>query len=332
MPSSFNCHLDASASPDANSPTSSEVGFFLQPSVFSDASKMTIGDRILSSFDLVEPRTLDEVFELLDSDSPAVRPLGGGTALMLMIKAQMFKPVRLVSLRKLGGRFTGIEVASDGKSMRIGATTTFAELEHSGEVARLLPVIPQTMQTLANVRVRNVATVGGNLAHGDPHLDLPPVWTALDATVNIVGKHGPRTISIEHLFAGYYETTLAQGEVIQSIEVPLKSGWRSRYAKVTTRAPHDWPALGLTVSAKFDGDRIDDVRLVLSAAIDRPTRLKAAETVLRGARINESSLKQAGEAALAEVDIEPDQRGSAEYKQHLLRVHLRRTLTELQGG
>jgi carbon-monoxide dehydrogenase medium subunit len=286
----------------------------------------------LSSFELVEPRTLEEAFALLESEEPAVRPFGGGTALMLMIKAQIFKPVRLVSLRRLGDRFMGIEVAPDGGSLRVGAMTTFAALEHSKDVARLLPVVPQTMLTLANVRVRNVATVGGNLAHGDPHLDLPPVWTALDARVNIVGKDGARTIPVGELFAGYYETTLAQGEVIQSIEVPLKSGWRTHYAKVTTRAVHDWPALGLTASVKLNGDAIEDLRLVLSAAVDRPTRLRAAENFLRGAKIGTAVLERAGEAATSEVDIEPDLRGSAEYKRHLLRVHLKRALLALKGS
>jgi carbon-monoxide dehydrogenase medium subunit len=286
----------------------------------------------LTSFDLIEPLTLEEAFSLLDSDDPAVRPIGGGTALMLMIKAQIFKPVRLVSLRRLGQRFSGIEVSPDARSVRIGAVTTFSELEHSADIKRHLPVIPSTMMTLANVRVRNVATVGGNLAHGDPHLDLPPIWTALGARVRVLSKAQERTIPVEQVFAGYYETTLGQGEVIESVEVPLKPGWRSHYAKVTTRAPHDWPALGIALSAKLDGNRIEDLRLVLSAAVDRPTRLEGAEKVLRGAAIEEAILERAGEAAVSEVHIEPDLRGSAEYKRHLLRVYLGRAIKTLQGA
>ncbi len=286
----------------------------------------------MTHFDLVEPRTLEEAFTHLESDDPAVRPIGGGTALMLMMKAQIFKPVRLVSLRHLGDGFSGIKASPDGKHIRIGAMTTFAELEHSTEIARHLPVIPQTMLTLANVRVRNVATVGGNLAHGDPHLDLPPVWTALGAQVHIRSRAAQRTIPVEQLFAGYYETTLVQGEVIEAIEVPLKPDWRSHYAKVTTRAAHDWPALGIAVSAKTDGKRIDDLRLVLSAAVDRPTRLAAAEQVLRGASVDDAVLAKAGEAAAGEVQLESDLRGTADYKTHLLRVHLARAIKTVLGA
>ncbi len=285
----------------------------------------------MASFDLLEPRSLDEAFALLDSGDPAVRPFGGGTALMLMMKAQIFKPVRLVSLGKLGAPFRGIDLAADKSGFRIGAMTTFAELEHSPEIRTHLPVVTETMLTLANVRVRNVATVGGNLAHGDPHLDLPPLWTALDAKVRITGKGGERTIPVQELFAGYYATTLKQGEIISSIDVPVRPAWTSHYAKVTTRAAHDWPALGIAVSAKLSGDRIDDIRLVLSAAVDRPTLLSAAETVLRGADIEEGVLAKAADAALGEVHIESDLRGSADYKRHLLRVHLGRAVKNLQS-
>jgi carbon-monoxide dehydrogenase medium subunit len=283
----------------------------------------------MASFDVVEPQSLEEAFTLLDHEDPAVRPLGGGTALMLMMKAQIYKPQRLVSLRRLGGRFSGIALNAQRNAFRIGAMTTFVELEHSSDIRALLPVIPQTMKTLANVRVRNVATIGGNLAHGDPHLDLPPVWLALGAKAVVLGPGGERVIDVEDIFVGYYETTLGNNELIAELEVPVRAGWRSIYVKVTTRAAHDWPALGLAISADIAGKKIKDLRLVLSAAIDKPTRLAAAEAVLRGADIDEAALRHAGEAAVAEVHIESDSRGSASYKQHLLRVHLARAIQAL---
>ena len=286
----------------------------------------------MASFELVEPASLNEAFEYLRSGDPAVRPFGGGTALMLMMKAQIFKPVRLVSLRRLGAPFDGIDLSPDETSFRIGAMTTFAALEHSPAIRSHLPVVTETMKTLANVRVRNVATVGGNLAHGDPHLDLPPVWMALGARIRILGKAGERVIPVGELFAGYYETTLAQGEVIAELQVPIRPDWRSHYAKVTTRAEHDWPALGIAVSARSKAGLVEDVSLVLSAAVDRPTRLASAEKVLRGARLDDATLQRAGEAAVAEVEIESDSRGTADYKKHLLRVHLGRAMRQIVGA
>src|SRR5690349_259761 len=230
----------------------------------------------MSSFEIVEPRTVEEAFGFLAGDDPAIRPIAGGTALMLMMKAQVFRPVRLVSLRALDNGFTGIAPRPDGATISIGAMTTFSELERSAEIRRSFPVVAQAMKTLANVRVRNVATVGGNLAHADPHLDLPPVWFALGATVKVVGRSGERTMPVEDIFAGYYETTLANDDLIAEIEVPVRAAWRSHYVKITTRAVHDWPALGLTLSVLFEERVVKDIRLVLSAAVDRPIRLSAA--------------------------------------------------------
>jgi carbon-monoxide dehydrogenase medium subunit len=283
----------------------------------------------MASFELAQPFTLDEALGLLDHDEPSIRPMGGGTALMLMMKAQLFQPQRLVSLRRLGAPFTGIGLSEDGGSFRIGAMTTFSELEHSPAIRTHLPVIAETMKTLANVRVRNVATVGGNLAHGDPHLDLPPVWMALGAEALIVSRAGERVVPVDAIFAGYYETTIANGELIAELRVPVRPSWRSTYVKVTTRAVHDWPALGIAISAEITGQRVNDIRIVLSAALDKPTRLAAAETVLRGAEISEALLAQAGDAAVEEVEIETDNRGSAAYKNHLLRIHLARAIQTL---
>lgn len=286
----------------------------------------------MAAFEIAEPRSLDEALTLLDAGDPAVRPIGGGTALMLMMKAQAFKPARLVSLRRLDAPLSGFSRIRDGAWFRIGAMTTFSELEHAPEIKLHLPVVASTMKTLANVRVRNVATVGGNLAHGDPHLDLPPVWIALGAEALVASRRGERVVRVEDLYAGYYETTLRDGEVITGLRVPVRPGWRSTYVKVTTRAVHDWPAVGLAISAECEGRRIRDVRLVLSAAVDRPTRLAAAEAALRGAEIDDAVLRRAGEAAAGEVEIESDGRGSAPYKRHLLQVHLARALRDLIGG
>jgi carbon-monoxide dehydrogenase medium subunit len=286
----------------------------------------------MAGFEFAEPRSLEEAFGLLDHDDPAIRPIGGGTALMLMLKSQLFKPVRLVSLRHLERPFTGMSLGENGAFFRIGAMTTFSELEHSAAIKSHFPVVVQTMKTLANVRVRNVATVGGNIAHGDPHLDLPPVWMALEADALILNRNGERLMPVEDIFLGYYQTAIGDGELIAEIRVPIRPAWRSTYVKVTTRAAHDWPALGVAVSAKFNGTRVEDLRLVLSAALDKPTRLTAAEAVLRGEALNDAVLRHAGDAAVDEVDMASDSRGSSAYKQALLRVHLGRAMHIVAGA
>ncbi len=138
----------------------------------------------MTPFELLEPTSLHEAIALLDPDDAAVRPIAGGTALMLMMKAGVFRPTRLVSLRNARRPLLGIATGPDG-ALTIGAMTPLSVVERSPEVARVAPVIPRAMRRLSNIRVRNVATVGGNLAHGDPHMDLPPVLIALGAEVSV---------------------------------------------------------------------------------------------------------------------------------------------------
>src|SRR5216683_211685 len=167
----------------------------------------------MTPFELEEPNSLREAIAVIDTDDPDIRPIAGGTALMLMMKAGVFRPTRLVSLRKLPEQHARIALAANGE-LAIGAMTPLAVVERSPEVARAAPVIPRAMRRLSNIRVRNVATIGGNLAHADPHMDLPPVLIALGASVSVAGPDGTRSIAVEDLFAGYYETVLAKNELI----------------------------------------------------------------------------------------------------------------------
>jgi carbon-monoxide dehydrogenase medium subunit len=273
----------------------------------------------MSPFELTEPNSLSQAIGLLDGEG--VRPLSGGTALMLMMKAGVLRPTRLVSLRRLN--LQKIETGSGGE-LHIGAMTTLGELERSPQVKKSWPVITRTLRTLSNVRVRNVATVGGALAHADPHMDLPPLLSALGARVTIAGPAGERSALVEELYAGYLESTLKRNELITRLDVPALGKRRAAYLKCTTRSADDWPALGMAVL--IDGD---DLRIVMSAATDKPTRLISAEKILRA---NPKALKQAGESAAEEVQIESDMHGSAAYKKQLIRVYLARTVHEARNA
>ena len=281
----------------------------------------------MTPFEIAEPRTLREAVSLLDADDPTIRPLGGGTALMLMMKAGVFEPAKLVSLRSVEPRYSEIKVESDG-SIRIGALTPLAALEHSKDIADKLAVITRTMPLLSNVRVRNVATVGGALAHGDPHMDLPPIMIALGASVTVVGPKGERSIPMGELLTGYYETQLAKNELISEVVVPPQAGKRSVYLKCTTRAAHDWPALGVAVNVTADRDGVRAADVVISAATERAIRLDKTSNVLKGRRPDATLFGEAGEAAAAEVEPMDDAQGSVAYKRELVRVYVERALRQ----
>lgn len=251
----------------------------------------------MAPFEFLHPASLPEAISLLqDADA---RPFSGGTALMLMMKAGVLRPKRLVSLRRLG-----LDKIEANGGLRIGAMTTLRALERSAAVREGWPVITRMLRTLSNVRVRNVATVGGALAHADPHMDLPPVLCALGARAVIHGPRGERTIPVEELYAGYLETTLEPGEIITRVDVPALGKRRAAYLKCTTRSADDWPAVGVAV--------VDD-RIFVSAATDRPTLLPSPNGI--------DALK-----------IDGDLHGSAEYKKQLLRVYVKRAIDEARNA
>jgi carbon-monoxide dehydrogenase medium subunit len=219
-----------------------------------------------------------------------------------MMKAGVLRPQRLVSLRNLG-----LEKIEARGILRIGAMTTLSTLERSPEVRKGWPVIARTLRTLSNVRVRNVATVGGALAHADPHMDLPPLLSALGAKVFMQDRNGQRAIPVEELYAGYLENTLKPGELITHVEIPPLGRRGAAYLKCTTRSADDWPAVGVAVVLG------DETRIFVSAATDRPTRI-------------------ADESALAGLKIEGDLHGSAAYKRQLLKVYLRRAIGEARNA
>jgi carbon-monoxide dehydrogenase medium subunit len=284
----------------------------------------------MTPFELAEPKSLADAIKLLDPDDPTIRPLGGGTALMLMMKSGIFRPVKLVSLHKIEKKYFSIAAGGDG--LRIGAMTTLGALERSADVRKHAPLITRTLLTLANVRVRNVATVGGALAHGDPHMDLPPVLMALGATMTIIGPKGERTLAVEDLFAGYYETVLDRDELIAELHLPSQGAKKASYFKVTTGSADDWPALGVAAVIEADGGSIKSARIVASAATDKATRLKSAEAVLTGGRFDDKILMKTADAAAEEAEYIADMRGSVSYKRELMRVYVRRAVRAAVEG
>lgn len=279
----------------------------------------------MTPFELVEPTSLREAIAALDPDDPSTRAIAGGTALMLMMKIGIFKPSRLVSLRRVEERYRRIDLDEDG-ALHIGALAALAAVERSAAVAAKVPVVTQALLTLSNVRVRNVATIGGHLAHADPHMDLPPVLIALGARVFAVGPSGERWIDVVDLFKGYYETVLANDELIAELVIPPQGKRGAAYLKCTTLSADDWPAVGVAVSLETERGAIKEAKVALSAATEKPTRLDSVAEFLRGKSGDEATCKGAGEAAAEAVSLLADGRGSVAYKKQLVRVYTARAI------
>jgi carbon-monoxide dehydrogenase medium subunit len=278
----------------------------------------------MTPFEFLFPYSMEEALCLLDTDDPGVRPVGGATAVMLMMKAGVLRPTRLVSLQQVGAQHARVAVNAAGE-LEIGALACLARVEHDPVVRARWPMLAHAMQGVANPRVRAVATLGGNLSHADPHLDMPPVLAALGARVVLASRRGTRTVAAADLCTGYYETVIRPGELLVQVIVPPQAG-PGAYFKMTTRAAHDWPALGIAVVLQMQGEQVAAARLFTGAATDRPTALAAAQAVLVAEGLGDAALARAAEAAAAEAPVMADAHGSAAYKRQLLRVGLQRAV------
>ncbi|MCL6592393.1 MAG: xanthine dehydrogenase family protein subunit M [Alicyclobacillus sp.] len=285
----------------------------------------------MNAFSLIQPETLEEALQLLQTDDPLVRPLAGGTALMLLMKAKLYTPQRLVSLHRLSG-LQEIQVDASG-DLHIGTLVTLRQLELSPLLTQHCPVLRQALRTLSNVRVRNVATLGGHLAHGDPHMDLPPVLMALNARVCLQSVQGQREMFLQDFLTGYYSTALRPGELITEVIIPaLPEGMGGSYYKFTAWSADDWPMCGVAAFVRREGDTIRDVRLAVSAATERPVRLTEVEAGLNGQRCDRQVLQEAAELAKQRVKTLADLRGSAGYKREMVSVCVRRALEQAVSG
>jgi aerobic carbon-monoxide dehydrogenase medium subunit len=283
-------------------------------------------------FELVEPATLDEAVRLLDPDDPGVRAIAGATALIPMMKAGLFQPNRLISLRRLDGELRGVHADGSG-GLRIGALTTLSELEHSSRLAVSVPAMSRALRTLSNVRIRNVATLGGHLGHGDPHMDLPPILMTLNARVRAVGAGSERWIDMNELAVGYYQTALGRDELIADVSIPSQpTRVCTSYTKFTALSADDWPTVGVAVWFRIEANQIVDPRVAVSAATERPTRVPGAEAILTHASPTPETFSRAADAAAEGVEPLGDIRGSAAYKREMVRVHVRRALAEALGA
>ena len=245
---------------------------------------------------------------------------------MLMMKAGVFRPRALVSLRKMGEALP--HPAAPAGELNIGAMAPLSALEHSPSGDARAPVIVRPA-TLSNVRVRNVATVGGALAHARPAYGFA-------AGADRAWRHASRSsvprrakIAVEDLFTGYYETTLAKNELIAEVRVPAQGERRAVYFKVTSRSADDWPVARVAVALHTDGTDRQSARIVVSAATDKAARLQAAEAVLKGAGSDDRLSHTRRTRPSTRPTSSPMLRGSAAYKKRIA-AGLCRTRSALQ--
>lgn len=271
------------------------------------------------------PATLDGAIGLLDELGEDARVVAGATALTIMLHQRLISPSALVSI----GRLPGLDgIALQDGELAIGALVRHREVERSPVVRERLPLLADVFGVVANVRVRNAATVGGVLAESDYASDPPAAFVALDAIVDVRGPSGHRSIPTSAFFRAFYETAIEPNEIVTGVRVPIpKPGTAGVYEKFVTRSSEDRPCIGVAAVVRLARDgSCEDLRVAVGAAAEIPQRFRDLETAARGERLETELVRAIADGYADRIDTLDDMRGSAWYRTEMVRVWVRRAI------
>jgi aerobic carbon-monoxide dehydrogenase medium subunit len=276
---------------------------------------------IPASFDYARPQSVDEATQILSGDEDA-KVIAGGQSLIPLLRLRLAAPSVLVDL---GGINELRGVHDDGDALVIGAMTTHASVLRDPLVARHAPLLAQATATVADRQVRHLGTLGGSLAHADPAGDLPAVAVALDATLEIAGPGGRRSVAAADFFVDYLTSAVEPGDVLVAVRVPKRDGWSSHYEKFN-RMAQAWALVGVAASVRRDNGTIAEARVVLTNMGSTPLRAEAVEAALTGASADAPTVAAAAAHAAEGAQPTGDPSASAEYRSHLARVLTERAI------
>ena len=278
----------------------------------------------MRNFDYLEPTTVAEACAMLKQYGSEAKVYAGGAQLSILMKQGLIQPKALVNIKRIP-ELQGISLDAE-HGLTIGALVTHRDLEVSSLVKKTFPVLSAAEKEVANIRVRNVATVGGNLASGEPLTDLSQIFISLDGTVRVSGSDGSRTLAVEELFVDYYQTSLAEDEILTHVvlpSLPARSG--IEYIRFSSSSVVDKPCAGVSVRLTLDHkDTCRIVRIVLGCVGPTPVRAAKAEALLVGTQISRELLEEAGATAAQECSPTSDLRGSEQYKRAIVRTLVKR--------
>ena len=281
-------------------------------------------------FELVEPRSMSEACALLTGNRDA-KAIAGGTALLTIVKQGLLRPKLLINLKKV---VDAGEITFDPhRGLRVGALATINEIESSPIVRDHYPALADACHVVANIRIRNMATLGGNLAHADYQSDPPTVLVAMDASVELQSSGAMRQLKLANFLLGSYETALSPDELVSAVLIPpMPPGMTGHYVKFTTGSSAERPCAGVAALAQMDNGICRELRLAVGAVALRPVRVSGGEEIAREMILTDSIFDSIAAEAVRCIDPIDDLRGPAHYKRHLVGVLVRRAVRALSNG
>ena len=283
----------------------------------------------MRDFDYHAPRTLDEALQLLAQHGDKARVLAGGTDLVLMMTDRVVAPEHVIDIKNVA-ELARLEWGADG-SLVMGAATAFRTLEKDARVIQTFPGLALAAGEVGSWQIRNLGTVGGNLCTASPSAEIAPILLALDAEVEIASRKGRRTVPLGQFHTGVRRTVLEPDELLVSVKVRAPQGKAgSHYIKLKEREKMDIAFVGVASAVELEGSDgvVKSARIALGAVAPTPIRASEAEAKLKGQRLTDELLAEAGRLAAQAAKPISDVRASAEYRREMVDVLTRRTLTQ----
>ncbi|MDQ7909679.1 xanthine dehydrogenase family protein subunit M [Phytohabitans sp. ZYX-F-186] len=282
---------------------------------------------IPAAFDYAKPSTVDEAVRALAEGGEDAKVLAGGQSLIPVLRLRLAAPTVLVDVGGVG-ELRGVR--DDGDALVIGATTRHADLLRDPLVARHAPLLAQAAAQVGDRQVRHLGTLGGSLSHADPAGDLPGAAVALDASFEIAGPGGRRTVSAADFFVDFLTTALAPDEILVSVRVPKRPGWTTHYEKFN-RVAQAWAIVGVAAAVRRENGSIAEARVALTNMGSTPLRAGAVEQSLAGSAATVDAVASAAGHAAEGADPPSDAFASADYRRHLATVLTRRAVLAAGG-
>jgi carbon-monoxide dehydrogenase medium subunit len=277
-------------------------------------------------FDYVQPKTLKSALALLEKHGDDARVIAGGTSLLIMMRQRLLTPKVVINLADIP-KFDRITY-NPRRGLIIGAGARHRDIELSPVIKRHYPLLHDTFHKVAQPRIRNMGTIGGNLAAGDPLTDPGASLIALDAEVVLASRTGQRTLKLDEFFVDYYQTALNPSELISEIHIPPPSRPHWAHIKFTPRSIEDFATVGVALTLRVKNGICEDIRLGLNSVASTIVHAARAESILRNQEITEAKLQEMGDVAATEVDPMDDNRGSSAYKREMVKVLVPRAAHE----
>src|SRR5262245_28605462 len=281
---------------------------------------------MIAPFTLHRPQSLREASSLLAELKTEARILAGGSELILLLKMGLADVSHIVDIKRIP-RLDGLEYDGDTKRLRIGSLVTHRTLEKSEVVRDHFPLIVEMEKQLANVRIRNVGTLAGNLSFAEPHADPGTLLVAHDATVMLTSGEGERVLNLEDFFLDYYETALKKDELLAEITVPKPA--ENRHGVYLRFCPGERPMVGVAILAEWNHGVCSQVRLVLGCVGPKPLRSRDAEGWMVGKSPEEIQAEADAIGMQAARICQPleDIWGSVEYKKQIVKTLVARAVS-----